>query len=112
MRRKKTITPPSWLIWEGEDFPRKIHSDSVVFYLAEHIYFESDPEYKKSLATQIQREGLSYSLGESFRLIDQGEISKGAIYYEDGNEAFPVYCEVDDPEADWDATFVEVPIVC
>lgn len=111
MRRKKISAEPVWLIWEGDDFPRKIHSDSIVFYLTEHIYFESDPAYKKSLATQIQREGLSYSLGEAFQLIDQGWVSKAGLYYEDGDESFPVYCENDDSLIEYDVTFVEVPVV-
>tara|TARA_B110000503_G_scaffold99511_2_gene148870 strand:- start:7491 stop:7829 length:339 start_codon:yes stop_codon:yes gene_type:complete len=111
MRRKKLVAEPNWLIWEGDDFPRTIHSDSVVFYIPEHVYFETDESYRRALATQIQREGLSYSLGEAFKLIEQGWLSRAGFYYEDEDEAFPVYCEIADEDAELDATFVEVPIV-
>ena len=111
MRRKKTIAEPVWLIWEGDDFPRKIHSDSVVFYLTEHIYLDQDEIAKKALAKQLRLEGVADSLGEAFRLIDLGWVSKGGYYFEDDDERFPVYCELDDELYDWDATFVEVPFV-
>lgn len=111
MRRKKIISDPVWLVWEGDDFPRKIHSDSVVFYLTEHIYLESDNIAKKALAKQIRIEGLADSLGGAFKLIDDGWTSKGGYYFEDGDERYPVYCELDDELYDWDATFVEVPFV-
>ena len=98
-------------MWEGDDFPRKTHSDSVVFYLSEHIYFDSDEGYKKSLANQIRLEGLTDSLGEAFKLISIGVISRGGYYFEDEDERCPVYCELDDDLYIWDATFVEVPVV-
>lgn len=111
MRRKKNITTVDWLTWEGDDFPRMLHSDSVVFYLSEHVYMDQDEAYKSSLARQIQREGISYSLGESYKLIDESLISKAGYYFEDGDQSFPIYCEDDDPNYEWDATFVEVPFV-
>jgi hypothetical protein len=111
VRRAKTYSEPAWLTWEGDDFPRQIHSDSVVFYLSEHIYIDSDPEYKKSLAKIIQREGISYSLGEAFKLIEDGFVTSAGYYFEDGDELYPVYCDNDDPNVEWDATFVEVPFV-
>ena len=110
MRRKKTIAEPKWLTWEGDDFPRKIHSDSVVFYLTEHIYLDQDEIAKKALARQIQLEGLAYSLGEAFKLISDGWISRGGYYFEDDDERYPVYSD-DDALVEWDATFVEVPVV-
>jgi hypothetical protein len=112
MRRKKQVSEPVWLTWEGEDFPRKFHSDSVVFYISEHIYLDEDVVAKKSLARQIQLEGLSYSLGESLRLIEDSWVTKAGYYFEDGDEDYPVYCEIDDLDIEWDATFVEVPVVC
>lgn len=99
------------MTWEGDDFPRQLHSDSVVFYLSEHIYFESDDEYKTSLAKQIQLEGLSYSLGEAYKMIDKGHVTRAGYYYEDEDGRYPVYCDNDDPDIDYDATFVEVPYV-
>lgn len=111
MRRKKIVSQPVWLMWEGDDFPRKLDSDSVVFYLSEHIYLDEDKEAKTSLARQLQREGIVSSLGEGYRLLDMSWVSRGGFYYDDGDERFPIYCEDDDPLYDWDATFVEVPYV-
>jgi len=111
VRRKKTIAEPVWLTWEGDDFPRKLHSDSVVFYLTEHIYLDQDNDAKKALAKQIRLEGVTDSLGEAFKLIDQGWTTKAGYYFEDEDEMYPVYCEIDDPDIYWDATFVEVPFV-
>ena len=111
MRRRKTIAEPRWLTWEGDDFPRKIHSDSVVFYLTEHVYLEEDDIAKKALAKQLQQEGLVYSLSEGFKLIDQGWTSREGYYFEEDDENYPVYCDHNDIDCEWDATFVEVPYV-
>jgi hypothetical protein len=111
LRKKIKTKDPVWFTWEGDDFPRKIHSDSVVFYLSEHVYMDDHESYTRSLARQIQREGISYSLAEAYKLIEQGYVTKAGYYFEDGDESFPVYCEDEDPNWEWDATFVEVPFV-
>ena len=111
MRRKKVLAPTQWLLWEGDDFPRELHSDSVVFYVNEQIYFDSDDEYKKTLARAIQVEGISSTLGEAFRLIEQGQISRAGYKISEEDPNLYVYCENDDTELDYDATFVEVPFV-
>lgn len=111
MRRKKTIADPIWLIWEGNDFPSKFHSDSIIFYLNEHIYLDSDDIAKKSLARQLQREGIATSLFDGYNLINLAWVSRAGYYYDDGDERFPIYCEESDPNYEWDATFVEVPYV-
>lgn len=111
MRRRKTIVEPRWLTWEGDDFPRKIHSDSVVFYLTEHVYLEEDGIAKKALAKQLQQEGIVYSLSEGFRLIDDSLISREGYFFEEGCEEYPTYCSHEDENCEWDATFIEVPYV-
>lgn len=111
MRRKKILAEPTWLTWEGDDFPRKFSSESVVFYINEHIYLEDDELAKKALAKQIQLEGLAYSLGEAFKLLDSGHSFRAGYYYEDGDDLYPIFCENDDDQIDYDATFVEVPYV-
>ena len=111
MRRKKTTQAAPWLTWEGDGFPRELHSDSVIFYLNEHIYFDSDIQYKRDLARAIQLEGIAYSLGESFRLIEQGRLSQGGYRISEEDPNLFVYCDNDDPDFDYDATFIEVPYV-
>ncbi len=111
MRRKKVPVLPSWLIWEGEDFPRKIHSDSVVFYINEHLELDIDDLARKSLARALQQEGITYSLSESYKLIEDAVIEKAGYWYPDGEDRYPSYCSMDDDNYEWDATYVEVPYV-
>lgn len=111
MRRTKAPADPIWLTWEGDNFPRKFHSDSVVFYLSEHIYFESDESYRKSLAKALLQEGVSFSTPHSYKMIDAAWVSRAGYRYDDGDERFLVYCENDDPLLEYDATFVEVAYV-
>lgn len=111
MRRKKDIVSPVWFIWEGEDFPRQIHSDSVIFYLSEQIYLDDDEVAKRSLAKSLLQEGISSSLGHSYKLIDSANVIRAGYCYEDGDERLPIYCDDDDPLLDYDATFVEVAYV-
>jgi hypothetical protein len=111
MQRKKQVVAPTWLMWEGDDFPRQLHSDSVVFFINEHIYLDSDDVAKRSLAVQLQREGLVDSLGEAFKLVASSLETRGGYFYEDNDEIFPVFCDDSDPNLDYDATFIEVPYV-
>jgi hypothetical protein len=112
MRRKKHFSEPTWLIWDGEEFPRELHSDSVVFYINEHVHLDDDDLARKALARQILQEGISDSLGEAFKFIDLASISLGGYRYEEYDEStFPLYCDNTDPDLDYDATFVEVPYV-
>lgn len=111
MRRKKGYAEPVWLTWEGDDFPRKFHSDSIVFYLSEHIYLDQDEIAKESLAKTILREGISFSTPHSFRLISSGWVSRAGYRFDDGDERFPVYCDNEDPDLEYDATFVEIAYV-
>lgn len=111
MRRKKVIALPSWLIWEGNDYPNKLHSDSIVFYINEHVYLDNDPESRRALARAIQQEGITYSLGESYKLIEDSVVELAGYWYPEDEDRFPTYCSLDDDNYDWDATFVEVPYV-
>jgi hypothetical protein len=112
MRRKKQLSGPDWFIWEGEDFPRELHSDSVVFYINEHADLDTDEVARLSLARQMLQEGISDSLGEAFKYINDSSISTAGYRYEEYDETTPpLYCDSDDPDLDYDATFVEVPYV-
>ena len=111
MRRKKSIPEPTWFIWEGEDFPRSIHSDSVVLYLNEQIYLDSDDLAKRSLAKTLLQEGISVSTGDSYRLIESSVELRAGYRYEDGDEIIPIFCDDEDPDLEYDATFVEVAYV-
>lgn len=110
MRRRK-ISKTEWLTWEGDDFPRTLHSDSLVFYVTGHFDLDSDQELRKDLAVAIQREGICSSLGSAFALLNTASVSLGGYYVEDPDMDLPSYCSLDDDNYDWDATYVEVPYV-
>lgn len=111
MRRKKAISEPTWIIWEGEDFPRTMHSDSVVFYINEHVYLDDDELAKRSLVKSLLREGISTSTGNGYKLVESANISRAGYRYDDGDDIIPIYCDDEDPDLDYDATFVEVAYV-
>lgn len=112
MVHKKKVSEPTWLIWEGDDFPRGMHSDSVVFYVNEHLALDDDEIAKRSLAKQVQQEGISYSLGEAFSLVEtSSQILAGYRYEDDDVLSLPIYCDNDDPDLEYDATFVEIAYV-
>lgn len=112
MANRKKLTGPAWLLWEGDDFPRQLHSDSAIFFVNEHVYLDDDDLAKQSLAKQIQQEGLVFSLYEAFRVIEESSpILAGYRYEGDDDTDIPIYCDNDDPDLDYDATFVEIPYV-
>jgi hypothetical protein len=110
MRRQKTFKS-EWLTWEGDGFPHTFHSDSVVFYITGHFYLEEDQELRTDLARAIQREGVSSSLGESFALLNSASIHMAGYFAENIETDIPFYCDMDDQNYEWDATYVEVPFV-
>jgi hypothetical protein len=112
MMSRKRPTGPAWLIWDGDDFPRQIHSDSVVFFVNEHLSLDDDDLARQSLAKQLQQEGLVFSLSEAFNLINQSTpLLAGYRYENDDDTDIPIYCDNEDEDLDYDATFVEVPYV-
>lgn len=113
MTRKKDIQPTHWIIWEGDEFPRKFHSDSIVFFVEEAIYLKEDVDAKKDLATAVLREGIASSLSEAHRLVEDSWVTRGGLEYIDyGSVELPVFFEIEDPgKYGWDATYVELPYV-
>jgi len=111
MQRIKQAPKFAWLTWEGDAFPRNFHSDSIVFYTSEHIEIDSDPIYLKTLATSILREGFCDSLGEAYKLISLSSTIKAGYRLDDGDDRYLVYCDNDDPDLEFDATFVEIAYV-
>jgi hypothetical protein len=110
MRRKKTTTTVDWLTWEGEDFPSE-STNSMVFFFPEHIHFEADESYRRSLARAIQLEGIVYSLGESFRLIESATLVRAGYRTSNDDANLFIYCDDNDPDLEFDATFIEVAYV-
>jgi hypothetical protein len=61
-----------WFLWDIEE-PA---DGSLLFYTEDHVDIEHEV-VRKALASAMQREGISYSLGHSFNLIEAGEVTYG-----------------------------------
>jgi hypothetical protein len=57
-----------WSIWDGDGYVAD-NDEATVYFTQEHIDVEEDV-IKRALASSIQRDGISYSLGDSFKLVD------------------------------------------
>lgn len=72
-----------WSEWSGNDYAKNF-PDSVVFYTDEHVNTDNEI-VKRALASALQRDGTTDSLGEAFRLLDGSvHISQGYAGYVDG----------------------------
>jgi len=109
--RKQKMPTSEWLTWEGDSFPRTFHSDSLVFYVTGHFYLDDDKDLRAELARAIQREGVCSSLGEAYALISSSFVHLGGYYAENLDSDLPIYCDLEDSNYEWDATYVEVPYV-
>lgn len=107
-----------WSIWEGEDLPISLSTLEVVYFTHEHVDVDNEV-VKRALASSIQRDGISSSLAQSFRMIEQSVVTLGASATFPG-EHTPTYCYQDgetpsgeyiDREDVILTTYVEVPYV-
>jgi hypothetical protein len=102
-----------WSIWDGEGYD-PAYLDSAVYYTETHVDLEEDV-VRKALASSIQRDGISYSLSESFSSISRAIVSHGWVGTGEGE----LYQEICDPFGETisgafvedviEVTFVEVP---
>lgn len=107
-----------WSIWEGEGLPISLSDVEVIYFTHEHVDIENEV-VKRALASSIQRDGISSSLGQSFRMIEQAIVTLGASGTFPG-ERVPNYCYEDGQTPDGEllnsvdvipTTYVEVPYV-
>ena len=61
-----------WFLWDIKEST----DGSLSFYTEEHVDIEHDV-VRKALASALQREGISYSLGHSYSLIEAAEVEYG-----------------------------------
>jgi hypothetical protein len=64
-----------WKEWTGEGYEPFLE-DSVVFFTDEHVDLENEL-IRRALASALQRDGVSVSLGDGFKAIDSATISHG-----------------------------------
>ena len=102
-----------WSIWDGEGYTQGF-PDSTIYYTEDHVDIEEDV-VKRALASSIQRDGLSFSLGTSFRMVETSIVSHGWVGALEGER----HLEICDPQGETysgeqldavvEVTFVEVP---
>lgn len=107
-----------WSIWEGEGLPISLSDSEVIYYTHDHVDIDHEV-VKRALASSIQRDGISLSLGQSFRMIEQSVVTLGAsTTFPDAR--IPTYCDKEgstpygdlvEPDEVIPTTFVEVPYV-
>lgn len=107
-----------WSIWEGEDLPISLSEVEVVYYTHDHVDIDNEV-VKRALASSIQRDGISTSLAQSFRMIEQSVVTLGASATHPG-EHTPTYCYEDGETPSGETfdisdivptTYVEVPYI-
>lgn len=77
-----------WFFWDVDP-----SGHGLLFYTEEHVDLDHDV-VRKALASTLQREGISSSLSEGFRLIDKAEVILGYSGIDPaGDELFP--CDED-----------------
>lgn len=104
-----------WALWDGSGYNNGLQ-DSIVYYTFDHVDVEEDV-VRKALASSIQRDGIAYSLFESYNLIAGSIVSQGHVgFLLDG--AHEEVCDEDGYTVDGislenvaPVTFVEVPDV-
>lgn len=61
-----------WFLWDIEES----NDGSLLFYTEDHVDIEHEI-VRKALASTLQREGIAYSLGQAFGLIEKSEVVHG-----------------------------------
>lgn len=82
-----------WQEWTGEGYEPSLQGSSVVFFTNEHVDVEHDV-VRRALASALQREGVADSLGDGYRLIEEGAVLCGNAGEVDGSHELHV-CDED-----------------
>lgn len=104
-----------WSEWDGFDFPYTRGDLSLVFYTEEHVDLDHEV-VRRALASTIQRDGITHSLSEAFKLLDESDTTHGWAGTV-GGDIHLTYCDEDgnSPLGDYiegikEITFVEVTL--
>jgi hypothetical protein len=104
-----------WSIWDGDGYAQEL-PDSTIYFTEDHVDLNEDV-VRRALASSIQRDGIAYSLGDSFKMVDASIINLSWVGTSDGE----MHQELCKPSGETysgsmldrvvEATFVEVPFV-
>ena len=72
-----------WKEWTGDGFDPQL-DESIVFFTDEHVDLENEL-IRRALASALQRDGISISLGNGFQSLENAKISIGYAGEVDGD---------------------------
>jgi hypothetical protein len=72
-----------WKEWTGEGY-EPLHDDSVVFFTEDHVDLENEV-IRRALASALQRDGVSVSLGKGFQFLETSHVTYGYAGEVDGD---------------------------
>jgi ABC-type transport system substrate-binding protein len=72
-----------WKEWTGQGFDQTL-STSVVFFTDDHVDMENEV-VRRALASALQRDGISISLGHGYKAVESAVISNGYAGEVDGD---------------------------
>jgi len=97
-----------WSEWTGNGYKRQ-NSNSLVFHTEDHIDVHNEI-VRRALASALQRDGTTDSLGEAFRLLDGPVlVSQGYAGFVDGEDE-PTLCDKDGMTIHEDTADSVIPI--
>jgi hypothetical protein len=77
-----------WEEWYGSGY-LFVNSDSSAYYTFDHVDLDNEI-VRRALASALQRDGISHSLGDGFKLIEGREPCYGWVGSSDFDEEFTV----------------------
>ena len=80
-----------WSEWSGNDY-QTFPSFDVTFYTEEHVDLEHEV-VRRALASTIQRDGHTDSLGQAFKVLDSCYVEYGYAGFLDGDTEFTL-CDI------------------
>lgn len=75
-----------WFEWDGSEYETEFDQ---VFYTVDHVSLDNEL-VRRALASTLQRDGVSDSLGDGFKLIENSKVTFGfSGYIDKGLEMYP-----------------------
>jgi hypothetical protein len=94
-----------WYIWDSLD---NSNEDFIIFYTEGHVDIDHEV-VRRALASAIQREGISSSLGDSYFILDRGD-SWQSYCGSDQLEEYLYECDIEGTTFDGESLSSVVPI--
>lgn len=114
----KNDRPGDWLWeqWDGEGYDSEIDPNKTAVYVTYDDVDVQGDLVKRALASCIQRDGVSDSLADGFRMVDTARVFQGYVGYVDGErfsyvtDEFGVTRDGGSTDTVFQATWVEISL--